>query len=931
MTNTDERLVLLTARNGARAAKRFRLEVDETGKEKVVADSYGSAKTFSIDYSRPFNSLDGLHAAILDLQDRPTTFAVRGEPLPTANMRNTRRLIRPCRKNGDPATFSGAARRWVMFDVDGLETATPVDPATAPETAVEAVLAALPPELSNADLIWQWSSSQGLKGTRLSLHLFALLDRPLTDSEVKSWVLDVNERAGVKLLDPALYQPVQPHYVAAPEFVGFESPIPRRIGIRRSSSPTLHIEPPLDISANANALHFTPVASSDITASQQSTPSPKKKKILPLFFMPPGEAVFETQSEALKRHLNSIGGAGGFYQPILSAIGCAVKLSKSYEIDLDAMVQEVQRRVMLAPADGRDAATMAKYSSDEWLTELLEWTLANDKTEPVRRREEEDRVEMPEDFYGDMLADAKPLEVAPVQDLDAFFNVAQVEDLPVVTEIRGTFVDDIDEKSENLYDIALPADETDALAVLADRFRFSPTEDLVYDVVTRQSISRANFKHYTALQIGDVAEFLDQQAARLDASAAQAGKKGKSKPADPVDDCLLPHLIKKCPDLHVHGNTYRYGDMSTTVIEPDRKIRMVNTYRPGDLMNSENHLAETPASWLAALEVTIPDEKFREKLLDFFAFIIQKPGQRAIAMPVIIGQQGIGKGKIFKPIEKIVGAKNVARATAEDLSGKFNAWATAGVVFFDEMVLDADGKSYTRLKSWLGDGDGDVGYARIERKREDAVTEEIRGNAYATSNCLAALGGVEKTDRRLKVYVSPCKSERDRRAENDGVDPLGAVFAGVMQDDEVRRIAHFLANRDIENADLRGDWSDASHLAEVSYESLDDCGKFISSLIDEGAFDDVGVMQVVDCMTYVQRIATSRSLLIRITTKGVSRAMEILGWSKIQEGHGQIWLTDGRRVRLWCRSETLGEIRTMDRQDLTALFDASKSAMVVDQ
>ena len=903
MTNNDERLVLLTARNGARAAKRF--TIDETG--KISADSYGSAKTFSIDYSRQFRDIDGLHAAILDLQDRPTTFAVRGEPLPTANMRNTRRLIRPCRKNGDPATFSGAARRWVMFDVDGFEPAEPVDPATAPETAVEAVLAALPPELSNADMIWQWSSSQGLKGSRLSLHIFAMLDRPLTDTEVKSWVLDVNQRAGTKLLDPSLYQPVQPHYIAAPEFVGFDSPLPVRIGVRRSLSRTLHIDPPPAID-----LHFIPPAAA-ITTSQQSKPYSEKKKTLPSVFVPPGEPVFETQSAALSGHLDSIGGSGGFYRPILASIGCAVKLSNSYDIDFEALLQEIQRRVMLAPPDGRDAATMARYSSDEWLTELLEWTIANDTTEPAPRRADdaEDRMEMPEDFFGEMLADAAPLEIMPI------FEKRDIVEADAV--------------GENLYEIALPVDDIDAMAVLADRFRFSPTEDLVYDVVTGQSISRQNFKNYTALQMGDVADFLEQNAARMNASAEQTGKKGKTKPADPVDDFMIPHLIKKCPELHVHGNTYRYGDFSKTVIEPDRKIRMVNTYRPGDLMDPKNHLHETPTSWLAALEITIPDEKFREKLLDFFAFIIQKPGQRAIAMPVIIGQQGIGKGKIFKPIEKIVGAKNVARATAEDLSGKFNSWATAGVVFFDEMVLDAGGKSYTRLKSWLGDGDGDVGYARIERKREDAVTEEIRGNAYATSNCLAALGGVEKTDRRLKVYVSPCKSERDRRAENGGADPLGHVFAGVMQDDEVRRIAWYLANRDIENSDLRGDWSDSSHLEEVSYESLDDCGKFISSLIDEGAFDGVGVMQVVDCMTYVQRIATSRSLLIRITTRGVSRAMEILGWSKVQEGHGQIWLSDGRRVRLWCRAENLGEMRTMDREDLTALFDASKSAMVVEE
>jgi len=45
---------------------------------------------------------------------------------------------------------------------------------------------------------------------------------------LKRWATAVNAAAGEKLIDPALYSPVQPHYTAAPIFIGCPDPLAAR-------------------------------------------------------------------------------------------------------------------------------------------------------------------------------------------------------------------------------------------------------------------------------------------------------------------------------------------------------------------------------------------------------------------------------------------------------------------------------------------------------------------------------------------------------------------------------------------------------------------------------------------------------------------------------------------------------------------------------
>src|SRR3989442_2673136 len=87
----------------------------------------------------------------------------------------------------------------------------------------------LPTEFHQASYHWHLSSSAGITHPSIvSLHLWYWLDRPVPDALLKAWALRWNAKAGTKLIDPALFNDVQPHYTAAPTFAGLIDPFPER-------------------------------------------------------------------------------------------------------------------------------------------------------------------------------------------------------------------------------------------------------------------------------------------------------------------------------------------------------------------------------------------------------------------------------------------------------------------------------------------------------------------------------------------------------------------------------------------------------------------------------------------------------------------------------------------------------------------------------
>jgi hypothetical protein len=85
------------------------------------------------------------------------------------------------------------------------------------------------PELKGVACVFVGSSQAGLSERVRGKYLFRLA-APKSMAALRAWAEDVNRKVGAKIADPALYNPVQPVYLAAPRFVdGALDPMPARV------------------------------------------------------------------------------------------------------------------------------------------------------------------------------------------------------------------------------------------------------------------------------------------------------------------------------------------------------------------------------------------------------------------------------------------------------------------------------------------------------------------------------------------------------------------------------------------------------------------------------------------------------------------------------------------------------------------------------
>jgi len=193
---------------------------------KLEAASYQAGKYFEAG-ERPVHNVHDLARVLTELQNDPRAFVVRGRL--TGGRTEARRVRRQYLPTG--ADFTRTDRQWLLIDLDDAKAPpwlNPGEPESLRRAVSWAVTTYLPAEFHGAACWYQWSSSAGCKPWGvLRLHLAYWLNLPVCCPSVKAWL------APLPCLDGALYQPVQPHYVAEPRFLGGAvDPLPgRRCGL----------------------------------------------------------------------------------------------------------------------------------------------------------------------------------------------------------------------------------------------------------------------------------------------------------------------------------------------------------------------------------------------------------------------------------------------------------------------------------------------------------------------------------------------------------------------------------------------------------------------------------------------------------------------------------------------------------------------------
>jgi putative DNA primase/helicase len=333
-----DNLTILVCTGSGCAAKQIIL--DENGVPRSIP--YNAGKRFRPRYASVAN-FDDLATVLDSLAPLPQCFVIRGTGREdvAAQIRNDPDATVKRRMTGAGAAFEPAARQWLAIDLDAIPAPTGTDPITDPDDAIEYLIGLLPPEFHDARCWWQWTASQGFKPDTLNARIWFWLDRPVGDQELRRWAEHVNSTVGFRLIDSALFQPVQPHYTAGPIFNGVADPLSRRTGRRHGLDDEVSLVLP-------QAAERTRQRQTDGSQSYRDT----------------------CGVEGYLARMGDGDGLDGFYQPIKRAIASAVRLLGPY-LDQEGLKAHIRAAIENAPKRPDRAADCVRYAGDEFLDPLI--------------------------------------------------------------------------------------------------------------------------------------------------------------------------------------------------------------------------------------------------------------------------------------------------------------------------------------------------------------------------------------------------------------------------------------------------------------------------------------------------------------------------------------------------------------------------------
>ena len=139
-------------------------------------------------------------------------------------------------------------------------------------------------------------------------------------------------------------------------------------------------------------------------------------------------------------------------------------------------------------------------------------------------------------------------------------------------------------------------------------------------------------------------------------------------------------------------------------------------------------------------------------LVKFLAHMLQKPEDKPGVVPVLIGQQGTGKGVFFQLLRSIWSCTTLLVNDIDGVIGRFNSGLERSyIICMDEALFSGDKKSMDRLKSLVTEQ-----VIRIEEKYQPARSIDSCHRFFAASNH-DHFGNIELDDRRFFfLRVSSC-------------------------------------------------------------------------------------------------------------------------------------------------------------------------------
>jgi len=297
----------------------------------------------------PVSGIEDLSNYLGQLETAQDAFVIRGHLVLNADETKTYRRTKENFRTPD------AGKLWVLIDFDKQPIPSDIDVTKDPRSAIEHLVKQLPSEFHDVSYHYQLSSSAGFSKTgTLSAHVWFWLTEPWPDAKLKIWGKAVNQRAGCKLIDAALFNDVQAHYTAAPHFEGVENPFPKRSALVEKTKDAVTIR--------------------EIKLSEQ----PKH----------PTSGAFEA-SPGFEGWLSRIGdhpGGDGFHEPIIKAIASYVRTHGRDDTNVEALYETVRARILAADRSTHSTDYIEKTASREQLIVAIEGALTKYGDQPTSRR-----------------------------------------------------------------------------------------------------------------------------------------------------------------------------------------------------------------------------------------------------------------------------------------------------------------------------------------------------------------------------------------------------------------------------------------------------------------------------------------------------------------------------------------------------------------
>lgn len=301
-----------------------------------------------------------LSRILMQLEDEPSKCVIRAQP--KREFYDGSRIRRRYAAADDH--YEERSRAWVMIDVDKIELPDGMRLCDGPKKVTHWVLDQLDdilPGIAGVTVHVQLSSSAGLRyieghadhgkagPEKISMHVWAILDKAYSKHELARWCDVANARYGSKVIDRSMIMNLtQPNYTAAPVFRhGVEEPLSRR---------SFLIEGERDVA--------TPVIPDDKTFERVVSENGGSGVL-------PSGRTFREYAGMIGDY--GIEGKQGFQEPIKMACFAAVD-EQGEGVDIGAVTAVIRKAVSDFRGE-RTPTEIARYSDAGFTRDKIKWAL----------------------------------------------------------------------------------------------------------------------------------------------------------------------------------------------------------------------------------------------------------------------------------------------------------------------------------------------------------------------------------------------------------------------------------------------------------------------------------------------------------------------------------------------------------------------------